>query len=201
MYKFTRWVPQDRSGKVCWLLNELGVPYEVQDLEHKIHHNDVEYRKLHPLGFVPVLQDLRSKTNLFETGAICLYLAEKHPDRNFLPEAKKAACYQWLMYNYATLEPAIEPYWNIDADDPEVESKKAAIDVNLEKLLKPIEDTLAQSDYIAGDQFTVADIPVSQTIYWLRRRPVLALFPKTRSYLERMKLRPAAVKSEIFTDV
>ena len=78
MYKLTRWSAQDRSAKVSWLLNEMNVPFEVQELEHKVHHTSSEYRRLHPLGYVPALVDLRNNRSLFEAGAICLYLAEAH---------------------------------------------------------------------------------------------------------------------------
>src|SRR4051812_33078996 len=101
MYKFSRWVPGDRSGKVCWLLNELEVPFEIENLEYKAAHNDPEYRQRHPLGQVPALTDLRSQTTLFESGAICLYLADQHPEKNLIPAAQRAQAYQWLMYNYA----------------------------------------------------------------------------------------------------
>ncbi len=200
MYTFTRWMPQDRSGKVCWLLNELEVPFEVRDLQHKLHHDDPEYRAKHPLGQIPALEVLENGETMFESGAICLFLADRHADKGLLPEDKKAACYQWLLYNYATLEPVFESYWDIDAADPEIVSKKAEVDKKILKLLQPVEAALAKSEFIAGDEFTVADIPLGQSLFWLRNRPVLTTLPRTAAYAAKLKNRAAAQKAGLFAD-
>ncbi len=200
MYKFTRWVPQDRSGKVCWLLNELEVPYEVSDLQHKVHHDDPEYRERHPLGQVPAIEELSSGKTMFESGAICLYLADRHPDKGLIPTENRAAVYQWTFYNYATLEPVFESYWEIDAADPEIVSKKSEVDKKILKLLLPVEAALAKTEFIAGDEFTVADIPLGQSLFWLRNRPVFATLPRIAAYAEKLKARAAAQKAGLFAD-
>jgi glutathione S-transferase len=200
VYKFSRWVPHDRSGKVCWLLNELNVQFEIENLEYKTAHDDPGYRQLHPLGQVPALQDLRNGVSLFESGAICLYLADQHPEGGLIPDGKRAACYQWLLYNYATMEPAIEGYWKIADTDPELTTKKELLDVEIAKVLTPIEATLDRTEFIAGNSFSLADIPLAQSIFWLRNRPVLARFPRTVAYLEKLKSRPAAQRAGLFAD-
>lgn len=200
MYTFTRWVPQDRSGKVCWLLNELGQSYEVRNLEYKKHHDDPEYRQQHPLGAIPVLQDAKNDITMFESGAICLYLAEQHAAKGLIPLKSKASIYQWVLYNYATLEPALAQYWRFEENDPEIEKKKAAIDEKVLVLLKPIEAALQKSEYLVGDTFTVADIPIGQSIHWLRRRPIMNELPALTAYVERLRKREAAQKAELFTE-
>ena len=197
MYVFTRWAAHDRSGKICWLLNELNLPYEIEELEYKTAHDDPSYRQLHPLGQVPILRDLRDHVTLFESGAICLYLAEKHASK-ILPEGQRPLVLQWLFYNHATLEPAIDSYWQITDDDPQLAELKAAIDKKLEVLLAPLESALGRTEFIAGEQLTVADICLGQSLYWLRNRNLLPKFPRTQGYLEKLKARPAAVQAKLF---
>lgn len=103
-YSLTRWAPQDRSGKVNWLLNELAVSFEIRQLEYRVHHDHPEYRKQQPLGRVPVLEDRERGLSLFESGAISLYLADKHAVKNLLLKdspAEHAACLQWTFYSCA----------------------------------------------------------------------------------------------------
>jgi glutathione S-transferase len=202
MYKFTRWVPYDRSGKVCWLLNELDLPYEVEDLDYSKHHNDEDYRKIHPLGQVPALTDLREGFSMFESGAICLYLAGRHSEGEMLPSdpVARARVYQWSLYNYATLEPVFMEYWNADASAPDLEQKKKAIDEKMIKLFAPIEDALRSHDYVAGDKFSVADVIIGNAAFWISNRPIIEDLPRTKQYLERIKNRPAVIKSEIFCE-
>ena len=148
MYKFSRWVPQDRSGKVCWLLN---IPFEVQNLVYEKHHADPEYLEFHPLGYIPVLYDLKNNISLFESGAICLYLADQHPEKNLFPATLKAACYQWVMYNFSTLEPIVSSYWDLSEEDPELENKKSELDKKIAILLAPIEKVLSKENFICGN--------------------------------------------------
>ncbi len=202
MYKFTRWVPYDRSGKVCWLLNELDLPYEAENLDYATHRQDPEYRKIHPHGQVPALTDLREGFSMFESGAICLYLADKHSELGMLPAdpANRARCYQWSLYNYAALEPVFMQYWNMDTKAPDLERRKQEIDERMLKLFAPIEEALQKSDYVAGDKFSVADVIIGNAAFWISNRPILEALPKTKIYLERIKARPAVAKSEIFCE-
>jgi glutathione S-transferase len=199
MYQYSRWAPQDRSGKVGWLLNELEAPFETITLNYEKDRQH-EFVKLHPLNLVPVLSDSKNNITLFESGAICLYLADQHPEKNLLPNSLRGFCYQWIMYNFSTLEPVITQYWDLNQEDPDLDLKKSMIDKKISELLNPIERQLSKGAFICGDQFTVADIPITQSIFWLRNRPILNNYPLIADYLNRMQKRGAAIKSELFQD-
>ena len=70
--------PNTCSQRVIWLLEKVGVPYELTVLgDWRARLADPEQKRRHPLGRVPVLED--GGVHIFESGAICLYMADKYP--------------------------------------------------------------------------------------------------------------------------
>src|SRR5438105_1904684 len=99
------YVPRTRSSRPRWLLEEMGVPFELVRLTPPDARKP-EHLALHPLGHVPVLQD--GDFTLFESAAISLYLAEKFPEKKMLPPPgtrERALVYQWLFYAMTEVEP------------------------------------------------------------------------------------------------
>src|SRR4051812_36470373 len=92
--------PRTRAVRPRWLLEEMGIPYELIRLNlSEVPQTRPEYFKLHPHGAVPTLQD--GELTLIESGAICSYLAEKYPDKKMapLPNSKLRPLYlQWMFY-------------------------------------------------------------------------------------------------------
>ena len=69
---------------------------------------DPEHMARHPLGRVPVLED--AGANIFESGAICLYLADKYPQKGLLPASgsvERGLAYQWVFFAYTELQAAL----------------------------------------------------------------------------------------------
>jgi len=90
-----------RSQRILWLLEELGVPYEVKRYQRdaKTMLAPPELRKIHPLGKSPVITD--GDVTLAESGAIIEYLAEKYGEARLLPPAgtpNRLRCTYWLHY-------------------------------------------------------------------------------------------------------
>ena len=76
--------PNSRAGRIVWLLEELGLPYELNAM--RFHPEDLKsdaHRARHPLGRVPVLED--GDITLWESGAIVEYLIERHSDGALKP--------------------------------------------------------------------------------------------------------------------
>jgi glutathione S-transferase len=98
---------QSRSVRPRWLLEELGVPYEVKRLSLSAgEHKKPEYLKLNPNGQVPTLVD--GDLALFESGAICQYLTDKFPEKGFAPPVgtpDRGRYYQWIHYAMSGIEP------------------------------------------------------------------------------------------------
>lgn len=198
MYNIYRMDNQDRGAKICWFLNELGVPFTLEYLEHEKFHFDPDFRKKHPLGLVPVLYDVKQDFHMFESSAILLYLAKKHPnslvaDWNGVHFAK---IMQWFAYNNCTLEPGYEQYFALN--DPKNDPNTSAIETSILKILGPIEAQLLSTPYITGHEFTLADLALSQTLFWMTRLPLMAGFPKIGNYLASNMQRPAAIKTGLF---
>ena len=101
--------PRSRSIRPRWLLEEIGAPCEVVNLDlTKGEHKTPEYMKIHPHGAVPALVD--GDLAMFESAAICAYLADKFPEKQLAPAVGTPArglYYQWMVYSMATLEPPV----------------------------------------------------------------------------------------------
>lgn len=103
--------PPTRALRVIWLLNELGLKYELipVDLlqgEHRQH----DFQSLNPAAKVPVLVD--GNLVLTESSAIQLYLADKHPEAGFIPASleDRAEMYRWIFFLVTEIE---QPLWRI----------------------------------------------------------------------------------------
>src|SRR5262249_16435341 len=94
-----------RDIRPAWMLEELGVPYERISLDAKGGETQKpEYLKLNPFGKVPTLQD--GDFSMFESAAICQYLAERH--NKFIPEKgtpEYYTCLQWCYFAVTNIEP------------------------------------------------------------------------------------------------
>ena len=96
-----------RPIRVAWMLEELGEPYEIAMMTREEAKGE-EHRARHPLGRVPVLED--EEGFVFESAAICLHLADLHPDAGLAPAPgthERALLYQWTIFAPAELEPPL----------------------------------------------------------------------------------------------
>ena len=92
--------PNSRAGRIVWLLEELGLPYEINKMAfHPEALKSDEHRQRHPLGRVPVLDD--GDVSIYESGAIVEYILERHKNGGLKPavEAPEFPAYlQWFHY-------------------------------------------------------------------------------------------------------
>src|SRR5262245_22205578 len=93
-------VPNSSSQRVLWLLEEVGEPYELTILGDRASRlADPEHMARHPMGRVPVLED--DGEFLFESGALCLHVADRNPDTGLIPPVgtvDRARVYQWSLF-------------------------------------------------------------------------------------------------------
>ena len=102
-------VKNTRSGRIVWLLEELGLSYELNQMEFspKDLKSD-EHRARHPLGRIPVLED--GEVVLYESGAIIEYLVARHSDGSLKPDVNSPAYpefLQWFHYCEGMVMPPI----------------------------------------------------------------------------------------------
>jgi len=192
LYEF----PPTRSIRPRWMLQELEVPFEAVWVDLvKGEHRSPEFLKLNPAGRVPVLID--GDLVLNESVAIVLYLAEKYPERGFLPRDARARAEvdRWLLFTVTELE---QPLWRIAKHTSLLpEPRRIPGDVALAgqdfmDMAPVLEKHLERHEFVAGDRVTAADFVVAYTLDWANEAKLLGGFPASSAYLERMYARPRA---------
>ncbi len=187
------YAPFTRSSRPRWLLEELGVPYELVRIDMKAkEHKSPAYLKLHPHGSVPALDD--DGVVLIESAAICAYLAEKHAAQGLGPKdlAERGQWLQWLFYAMATLEgPTLQAWGARKLEDDVAVAKFAEARLRLDVALPYLDRALAAHQFLVGDRFTAADVVVASMLVLLQPTPLLDEHPAVKDYVARMKARPA----------
>jgi glutathione S-transferase len=193
---------QTRGARAHWVLEELGLPYELVQLEQATEEQRRRHRELHPLGRVPALE--HGKVTLFESAALCLYLADLDHQHRLLPEAgtaERALVVQWLFFLMTELEAPLDLYAFHAADLPPKERIAAILPwagSRFHAAAEVVEKELARARFLAGDRVSVADIVLASMMSWATRRELLGGYPRIREHRERMLARPAARK--LFAD-
>jgi glutathione S-transferase len=182
--------------KVTWCLEELKLPYERTDagMQYGVV-NEPQFRKMNPNGLVPVIED--GGMVLYESNAIVRYLGAKYGKGRIWPEdpAERAQADKWMDWNATVYWPAMRPvFWGLARTAPEKRNLEE-IEAGRKKcaeVLKMADAQLAITPYIAGDQFTMGDIPIGTTSWrWfglpLERPPL----PHLEAWFKRLGERPA----------
>ncbi len=176
-----------RPIRVAWMLEELGEPYELTTMTRE-EGKGAEHLARHPLGRVPVLDD--GEGPLFESAAICLHLADMHPEAELIPPVgrhARALVYQWTCFAPAELEPPLIEAAVQAQSDPERAAKALA---RFQAGAGAVSAALGASDYLLGERFTVADVLVGSTLGFTRRTGH-ELAQELSRYVERLMERPA----------
>lgn len=182
-------VPNTRSNRVLWLLEEIGSPYDLTLMTADERRGE-EHVTRHPLGRVPVIED--EEGFVFESLAILLHIADLHPEAGLIPPVgshDRALVYQWSVFAMTELEPEIlEVMVARRAED------KERADAGAERFRDAaavIEDALDEGDYLVGGRFTVADLVCGAVLLFGRRFELIEGLPRVAAYLERLEVRPA----------
>lgn len=191
--------PRTRATRPRWILEELGVPYELVQVDlAKGEHKVPAHLRLHPLGKVPVLVD--GEVTIFESAAICLYLADKFPDKKLAPAVgtdARAYYYQWIVFAGAQLEPPIAEYAG-QMGLPEAERNAAVLAKSKEQALaaiKAVEHGLLGKMYLVNEKFSAADIVLGSILRWADSLKLLGDAPDIQSWLYELKSRAAFKKA------
>ena len=198
-----------RSQRVLWLLEELGIGYEVKRYERDAATMlaPASLRAVHPLGKSPVISD--GDLTLAESGAILEYLVGRYGEGRFIPAAgtrDRVRYTYWLHYAegsamppllfklvFDRIETAPMPFFIRPVAKAIVgRARTTFIEPNIKLHLDYIESELAKSPWFAGNEFTAADIQMSFPLEAAAARAGLdATRPKSMAFLERIHARPA----------
>jgi len=165
--------PTPNGHKVSIMLEETGLPYRVKPVNIlKGEQFDPEFLEISPNNRMPAIVDHEGPEgrpySLFESGAILLYLAEK--TGRFLPEAPEAGydAIQWLMFQMAGVGPMFGQCGHFLGYAPEkVPYAIERYSKETHRLYGVMDRRLAESEYLGGETYTVADIA---TWPWIRVR-------------------------------
>src|SRR5579862_136298 len=178
-----------RPRRVLWMLEEIGEPYELTIMDWEQGKSE-EHRARQPLGRVPVVEF--DDGYVFESAAICLHLADLHPEAGLIAELRthaRALAYQWSVFAPAELEPPlIEGAIFRDAQPERAEKARG----RFLKAAAAVAQSLDGDEYLVAGRFGVADVLVGTALSFAQR----ARFPEPLpagldDYLARPFERPA----------
>jgi glutathione S-transferase len=198
-----------RSQRVLWLLEELGLDYEVRRYQRnaKTMLAPPELRAVHPLGKSPVIEDAGQV--LAESGAIVEYLAERYGEGRLVPPAgtpERLRYRYWLHFAEGTAQPPLLLKLLFDRVDKgpmpffvrpvaraiAQRAKDTFIQPNIDRNLDFMERELDKSEWFAGAGFSAADVQMSFPLEAAVVRGGLdAKRPRLMDFLERIHARPA----------
>ncbi len=197
-----------RSQRVLWLLEELGLPYEIQRYERdpKTMLAPPELRRVHPLGKSPVITE--GKLTLAESGAILEYLVDRHGQGRFKPtDEADLLRYRYFMHfaEGSAMPPLLlKLIFDKVASAPMPFFAKpiakgiaakvlgTVVQPNIDAQLKFLEAELASRPWFAGAEFSAADVQMSFPLEAAAARGgSMAAYPKLREFLARIHARPA----------
>lgn len=191
-----QWVPSFAQGsvrdiRVRWALEEAGIPYG----DHLIGFEDQAteaYRALQPFGQVPVYRD--DKVQMFESGAIVLYIAQTSDALMPGDAAGRAMVMTWLFAASNSVEPFVAQLAVIDlfhAEESWAKERRPQVEAMLRKRLTDLQTALGDREYFANGVFSAADILMTHVLRDLRHTTLLADYPALAAYVARCEARPA----------
>jgi len=183
---------------LMWCIGELQLPFERHDAGHIYGGTDTpEFLAMNPNGTVPVLKDGDGEP-LWETGAILRYLSSCYGTASFWPQYSQRRAQidkwaEWAKINI-TLTFTAPIFWKVVRTAPR-DQNKSAIDqaiVTFTKKLDIAESQLAHSPFLAGSEFTLADIQFGHVLYRYYDISIIrSEHPALRRYYDALTARPA----------
>jgi glutathione S-transferase len=198
-----------RSQRILWLLEELGVPYEIKHYQRdpRTMLAPSELRAVHPLGKSPVVTD--ESLTLAESGVIMEYLADRYGSGQVIPAYGNPArlrCHYWLHYAegsampllllklvFRRVETAPVPFFvRPIAKGIAGKVQQGFVDPQIALHLTYLEGELAKAEWFGGTDFSVADIAMSFPLEAAAARSGLDdRYPRLQAFLQRIHARPA----------
>jgi glutathione S-transferase len=190
--------PLTRSIRIYWLLEELGIPYELSLV--KFTPGKLPFAQATPYGKVPAIED--GDVVMFESGAILEYILETYGQGRLAPAPGtpgRAAFLQWVHFSEATALPPVGDIVRHTLFKPEPERIPAVVEdarARLGAILAVVEKALEGKPYLLGRDFSAADIMMGVTLHIARRLNSLDdRFANLQAYLGRLESRPAFRKA------
>jgi glutathione S-transferase len=182
--------PQSRAAIVHWMLEELGVPFNLHVLRFdKAEHKTPEYLAINPMGKVPAIK--HGDVVVTEYPAICCYLADVFPAAGFAPaigDPRRGAYLRWLFFTGSCIEPAMaDQALKREPGRPSMMGYGSFDDV-MNTAAKAISDG---GPYLLGDRFSAADVVFGSGILYGMMFGIIPQRPEFAVYAQQLQQRPA----------
>ena len=185
--------PYSRAATVVWMLEELGVDYELRFVDLMANaHKAPDIVALNPMGKLPILAD--GEQIVTEVAAIGLYLADRYALGRLAPmpdDPRRGTYLRWSLFAPSVIEPGAMAKMNGWASKP----SQAGWGTH-EAMLAAIESAIAGKDFLLGDQFSMADVIFGGTLRYMLRFKMLEAGPSITAYCERVGARPALARAD-----
>ena len=179
-----------RDMRVRWALEEVGQPYDVrllsfQDMKQPAH------LALHPFGQIPTYED--GDLVLFESGAIVLHLAQRHP--GLLPDEAnaRARAIAWMFAALDTVEPPIVDLsmtMILEREAPWYAQRLSVVETRIRAQLERLSARLGDADWLDG-AFSAGDLLMATVLLRAKESGLVDEYPNLAAYLARGEARPA----------
>lgn len=181
---------------VMWAVGELGRKHRRLDYGHVFGGTDTpEYRAMNPMGLVPVIQD--GDVTMFESAAILRYLASRYGDDTLWPNDRdlRARLDVWAEWGKNTWAQAVNRLFHASVVAPPAKRDAAAIGAattEVNRLAAMLDKRLGAGPWLAGADFTFADIAVGHILHRFYQLPFEhAATPALDAFYARLQERPA----------
>ncbi|HYE45118.1 MAG TPA: glutathione S-transferase family protein [Caulobacter sp.] len=189
-----KWVPDFAQGfvrdlRVRWALEEAGVSYEASLID--VMNKGAAYSAWQPFAQVPAYRD--GEVEMFESGAIVIFLAEKHEALAPRDDAGRARVITWVLAALNSIEIHVAQLGAIDLfhkGEAWTKERRPQVIKNLDARLRQLSDWLGDKDYLEG-RFTAGDLIMATVLREVDRTELLARYPNLDAYLDRCTARPA----------
>jgi len=183
------WAPKTRSIRALWMLEEAGVQYDRTqiDISDPASKANPSLRAASPMGKVPALED--GPVRIWDSGAICAYLADQYPSNNLAPligDPQRGEYLMWLMFTNSVIEPSMaEKFANL-------QSKPAQYGWgSWDQMLITLRQGLERGPWILGQRFSAADVMLGMSCQFLQQFKMIGDEPILAAYVSRCAARPA----------
>jgi glutathione S-transferase len=185
--------PFSRAAGVVWMLEEVGVPYELRFVDiMKGAHKAAELVTLNPMGKLPILVD--GDAVVTESAAIGLYLADRYALGRLAPapdDAARATYLRWSLFAPSVIEPGSMA----KAANWEFKPSQAGWGDHA-SMLRAMESAVTGREFLLGDHFSMADVIFGGTLRYMLRFNMLEARPAFVAYSDRLAARPALQRAD-----
>ena len=191
-----KWAPPFAQGsvrdiRVRWALEEAGLGYDDRLIGFE-DQSTPAYRALQPFGQVPAYSD--GKVEMFESGAIVLWIAQNSEALMPADACGRAMVMTWLFAAMNSVEPFVGQLAGIDifhAGEAWTTERRPQVEAQLRTRLADLQTALGDRKWFANDRFSAADILMTHVLRDLRHTDIVADYPALADYIARAEARPA----------